>query len=125
MHLPLQTLNFGYKGCSGPEECKQQEAVLEMDKPENTKKSPLCALLSKERDRRVIEERRLLWANGCSSTEGSGATTIYIYSLPHGKRKRVAYENKTERNLSEKLKLRGSPKRSEVSSSSLPPQQKM
>lgn len=95
-----------------------------MDKPENTDKSPLYALLSTERDCRATEERHLHWGNRCSSTEGSGATTIYIYNLPHGKKKRVAYENKTERNLSEKLKLRGSAKSSEVSSSSPPSQQK-
>lgn len=49
------------------------------------------------------------------------AMIMYIYSLPHGKRKGVAYENKAERNLSEKLQLRRSAKRSEVSSSSLLP----
>lgn len=48
---------------------------------------------------------------------------IYIYNLPHGKRKRVAYENKAEKNLSKKLKLR-SVRRSEVILSSPPPQQK-
>lgn len=49
---------------------------------------------------------------------------IYIYNLPHGKRKRVAYENKAEKNLSKKLKLRKSVRRSEVILSSPPPQQK-
>lgn len=52
--------------------------------------------------------------------------TIHIYSLPHVKRKTFAYENKAEKNLSKKLKLRRSEeaKKSEVSSSSPPPQQK-
>lgn len=78
-----------------------------MDKAENTKKSPLCALLSKERDCRVTEKRHLIWVNGCSSTEGSGATTIY--TLPHGRRE--LHMKIIEKNLSEKLKLRRYAKR--------------
>lgn len=46
-----------------------------------------------------------------------------VYPMAREKN-RAAHENKTERNLSEKLKPRGSPKSSEVSSSSHPPQQK-